>query len=104
MGGEELIIKISNETDLFSGNAKPKIIFCGLPDNLHKKNLKKLNYEKKNLHENDYDYVIMTNRVVEDKNDNILANVKTCFEKFQGEDLISVERNGLMLSTLRKKF
>ena len=104
LSGEELIIKISNKTDLFSENTKPKIIFCGLPDSLHKKNLKKLNYEKKNLYENDYDYVIMTNRVVEDKNDNILANVKTCFEKFQGEDLISVERNGLMLSTLRKKF
>ena len=45
----------------------------------------------------------MTNRVLEDKNNNILTSVKTCFEKFQGEDLISVERNGLMLSTLRKK-
>ena len=46
----------------------------------------------------------MTNRVLEDREDNILANVTTCFEKFKGEDLITVERNGLMLSTLRKKF
>ena len=45
----------------------------------------------------------MTNRVLEDREDNILANVTTCFEKFKGEDLITVERNGLMLSTLRKK-
>ena len=100
---EELIIKISNKTDLFPENTKAKIIFCGVPDSLHKKNLKKLNYEKKDLHGNDFDYIIMTNRVVEDINNNILTNVKTCFEKFQGEDLISVERNGLMLSTLRKK-
>ena len=100
---EELIIKISNKTDLFPENTKAKIIFCGVPDSLHKKNLLKLNYEKKDLHGNDFDYIIMTNRVVEDKNNNILTNVKTCFEKFQGEDLISVERNGLMLSTLRKK-
>ena len=76
-------------------------------NDLRKSNLKldllKLNYEKKDLYGNDFDYIIMTNRVVEDKNNNILTNVKTCFEKFQGEDLISVERNGLMLSTLRKK-
>ena len=33
----------------------------------------------------------------------IRKNIKTCFEKFKGKDLISVERNGLMLSTLRKR-
>ena len=33
---------------------------------------------------------------------NKLTEAETCFEKFKGEDLITVERNGLMLSTLRK--
>jgi hypothetical protein len=46
----------------------------------------------------------MTNRIVEDKEENTLYNVKTCFEKFDGEDLVSIKRNGLILSTIRKKF
>ena len=37
------------------------------------------------------------------ENYNSLDNVKTCFEKFPGDDLFSVKRNGLMLSTFRKK-
>ena len=101
---EELIKKISNKTGLFSDNTKAKIIFCGALDNLHKESLKKLNYEKKNLYGKDFEYIIMTNRALEDKNNNILSNVKTCFEKFPGEDLITIKRNGLILSTLRKNF
>ena len=31
-----------------------------------------------------------------------LTNVKTCFERFKGIDIITVSRNGLILSTLRK--
>ena len=65
--------------------------------------LKNLKFKQQGLYDKDFDYVIMTNRVLEDREDNILANVTTCFEKFKGEDLITVERNGLMLSTLRKK-
>jgi hypothetical protein len=32
-----------------------------------------------------------------------LTNLTTCFEKFKGIDVITVKRNGLVLSTLRKK-
>ena len=102
----ELIKKIPRETNLISNNTKNKIIFCGAPDSLVKKELKKfknLKFEQQSIYAKDFDYVIMTNRVLEDREDNILANVTTCFEKFKGEDLITVERNGLMLSTLRKK-
>ena len=102
----ELIKKIPRETNLISDNTKIKITFCGAPDSLVKKELKKLKdlkFEQQNMYAKDFDYVIMTNRVLEDREDNILANVTTCFEKFKGEDLITVERNGLMLSTLRKK-
>ena len=102
----ELIKKIPRETNLISDNTKIKITFCGAKDNLVKKELKKfknLKYEQQNIYAKDFDYVIMTNRVLEDREDNILDNVTTCFEKFKGEDLITVERNGLMLSTLRKK-
>ena len=102
----ELIKKIPRETNLISDNTKIKITFCGVPDSLVKKELKKfknLKFEQQNIYAKDFDYVIMTNRALEDREDNILANVTTCFEKFKGEDLITVERNGLMLSTLRKK-
>ena len=55
------------------------------------------------LYEGDFDYVIMTNRALADRDENTLKNVKSCFEKIKGEEVIKVERNGLMLSTLRKK-
>ena len=32
-----------------------------------------------------------------------LSNVKTCFDRFKGRDVLTVSRNGLILSTLRKK-
>ena len=66
--------------------------------------LKNLKYDVKNFHDKDFDYIIMTNRSVKQSDTNTLANVKTCFESVEGEDLSKVERNGLMLSTLRKKF
>ena len=46
----------------------------------------------------------MTNRVIEkDTGVNNLINSKTCFDRFKGIDVIIVSRNGLVLSTLRKK-
>ena len=67
--------------------------------------IKNLDYAVVDLFNNDsYDYVFMTNRSIgNNKNKNSLDNVKTCFEKFPGNDLFSVKRNGLMLSTFRKK-
>ena len=65
--------------------------------------LKNLEYEVMNLDDENFDYVIMTNRSVKDKNINNLSEITTCFKKIKGKDLIKVERNSLMLSTLRKK-
>ena len=92
---------------MISNNTKIKIAFCGVPHNVAKKELNKLKnlkYEHKYLYAEDVDYIMMTNRIVEDKEENTLYNVKTCFEKFDGEDLVSIKRNGLILSTIRKKF
>ena len=102
---KELISKIPNETNFILNKTKIKIAFCGVPHNLGKRELNKLNnlsYEQKNLYAKDVDYIIMTNRAEQDRDNNTLANTKTCFEKFRGEDLVSVKRNGLMLSTIRK--
>ena len=104
---KELAKKIPEETNLISNNTKIKIAFCGVPHNIAKKELNKLKnlkYEHKYLYAEDVDYIMMTNRIVEDKKENTLYNVKTCFEKFDGEDLVSIKRNGLILSTIRKKF
>ena len=73
------LIKYLVETNLISNNEKVHIAFCGLPHNLAKRELnkiKKLKYEQKNLYANDVDYIMMTNRIVEDTNDNTLANLK----------------------------
>ena len=77
-----------------------------MPHSIVKRDLNKLKnfrYQQKDLYADNFDYVIMTNRIVENKEQNTLDNVKTCFQKFEGQDIISVKRNGLMLSTLRKK-
>jgi hypothetical protein len=51
----------------------------------------------------------MTNRVISPNGsersmsaDN-LANNETCFDRFKGIDIITVSRNGLILSTIREK-
>jgi len=103
---KELINKIPRETNLISNNEKIKISYCGVSHDLAKRELNKLKnirYEVMDLHAKNFDYIIMTNRADADKDADILDNVKGCFEKVKGEDLVTVERNGLMLSTLRKR-
>ena len=46
---------------------------------------------------------IITNVSDENMGKYNLTNLTTCFEKFKGIDVITVKRNGLVLSTLRKK-
>ena len=43
----------------------------------------------------------MTNRVVEKKNNN--SELVTCFDRFPGNDLFNIKRNGLVLSAIRVK-
>ena len=102
---KELVKKIPDETKMVSSKTKIKMAFCGLPHAIVKlelDKLKNLRYEQKYLYDEDVDYIIMTNKVVQAKDDNTLAKVQTCFEKFKGDDLVSVKRNGLILSTIRK--
>jgi len=99
---KELVNQIPNNKELLN-NEKLKLAFCGVPDDIAKLYLKKISnfqFKQVNWTSDDFDYIIMTNRVV---NDNNPENIKTCFDKFKGIDVISVKRNGLILSTLRKK-
>ena len=102
---KELINKIPSETNLLSSNQKIKLSFCGVSHMSARKELDKLNslkYEIKDLQNNDFDYVIMTNRAVENRNNNTIDSTVSCFDKINGENLIEVRRRGLLLSTLRK--
>jgi len=67
-------------------------------------------YFDKKMHNNikfvaldDADYIIMTNRVVMGHNaTNADPKLINCFDKFAGDDISRVERNGLLLSVIRK--
>ena len=108
---KELVNKIPNNKNLLN-NKELRLTFCGAADNnvkFYLKKIKNFQFKQVNWLTEDYDYIIMTNKTVipnvsdENMGKYNLTNIKTCFEKFKGKDLISVERNGLMLSTLRKK-
>ena len=92
-------------------NKELRLTFCGAADNnvkFYLKKIKNFQFKQVNWLTEDYDYIIMTNRIViPDTGANMgkynLTNLTTCFEKFKGIDVITVKRNGLVLSTLRKK-
>ena len=108
---KELVNQIPNNKDLLN-NIDLKLTFCGAADDNVKPYLKKIKnfqFKQVNWSTEDYDYIIMTNRVIQpnltEKSmdaDN-LKNYKTCFDRFKGVDVVTVSRNGLILSTLRKK-
>ena len=65
-------------------------------------------FQQVNWFDEEYDYIIMTNRVsypkdfAEKNDEEKLNSVGTCFDMFKGTDIINVKRKGLLLSTLRK--
>ena len=103
---QELVSEIKKKSIFDDPNKTVKITFCGAPHSIIKddlKSIKSLNYEEGDINSNDFEYVIMTNRATFKDEETSSRNVKTCFQKYKGEDLVSVKRNGLVLSTLRKK-
>jgi len=108
---KELVNQIPNNKDLLN-NKELRLAFCGAADDNVKHYLKKIkNFQFKQVNwlTEDYDYIIMTNRIIapngskgsSDAGNSI--NIKTCFDRLKGIDIITVSRNGLVLSTLRKK-
>ena len=89
---KELVNQIPNNKDLLN-NKELKLTFCGVADNNVKPYLKKIqNFQFKQVYwlTEDYDYIIMTNRVFKENGneesmdaDNLI-NLKTCFERFKG--------------------
>jgi len=100
---KELVNKIAKDKN-FIKNKNHKIAFCGINYNIGNHYLSKITNFKfiKTFKDDDYDYIIMTNRH-NGKDDDGKAEVKTCFDSYKGKDILSVKRNGLILSTIRKK-
>ena len=69
-----------------------------------KRYLNKYNFSRVKLvgYEEEYDYVIMTNRV-NWKSLNDLKKSETCFQTFNGKVVSQVIRNGLVLSAIKEK-
>ena len=107
----ELVNQIPNNKDLLN-NSELKLAFCGASDDnvkFYLKNIKNFKFQQVNWINEDYDYIFMTNRVIlTDLDSNMTSKEKintleTCFDRFKGSDVITVKRNSLILSTLRKK-
>ena len=105
---KELISKIPNHPSLFS-NKEVKIAFCGVYIWIAERyfdQLENFKYKKMDFYNEDFDYIIMTNRThgnkQHDENDTIESAIN-CFQRFTGTDIIDVKRNNLLLSVLRKK-
>ena len=100
---KELVNKIE-KNKILKKNKNYKIAFCGINYDIgsyYLKNIRDLTFIKTSKDEI-YDYIIMTNRH-NGKDDDVKADVKTCFDSYKNEDILSVKRNGLVLSTIRKK-
>jgi hypothetical protein len=102
---KELISKIPNHSEKFI-NSEIKIALCGLTDvhvNSYLKKYKDFKFKIVSSDEN-FDFIIMNNRVSWDVENTgyDLEKKQTCYQKFSGEDLIKVERRGLILSRMTK--
>ena len=92
---KELIKKINLPKD-----QEFNFAICGISKAVPKYYLKKFGYNNFLIgNENNSKYVMMTNRSTFDQKENKLTN---CFNKFKGEDVFKVSRNGVDLSIIRK--
>ena len=87
-----------------------KLATCGANPKIAGNYLKKRGYT--NLifsHPKQADYIIMTNRTslvsgkLTAESTNQTVKIMNCFDRFKGEDVFKVKRNGLLLSVIRKK-
>ena len=100
---KELVNKIE-KNEILKENKNYKIAFCGINYDIGAYYLEKINNLTfiETSKDEIYDYIIMTNRLNGKDNDKI-SEVKTCFDSYGDKDILSVKRNGLILSTIRQK-
>ena len=114
--GKKIDVNFKFENDYWGGsikeltskfdlrNKKILISSCGINEGIAKKYLKMRGFSKARFVSLDKaEYVIMTNRTVYlNKEIENINNITTCFEKYKGEDIVTVSRNKVLLSTIRK--
>ena len=99
--------KLISNYNFNNKNSKLKIATCGVPEGAQEDYLNKikdLKFKIVNKNE-DYDYIIMNNRITWELG-NDLSNpkkIRTCFEKYNGIDVAEIKRRGLTLSKITKK-
>ena len=87
------------------GNKKVlKIATCGVNPGVVKKYLNEKGFlNNKFVAPSESDYLIMTNRAVNvDGESDYSKKIINCFDKYKGQDVFKVSRNGLVLSAIRK--
>ncbi len=97
------IKELVNKIDL-NKNINFNIATCGIPQDVIKDYLAKAGYSKTVFgNEKNSNYMIMTNRVtLDEQNIYKSENLTNCFDKYKGEDVFKVTRNGVVLSVVRK--
>ncbi len=94
----------------FDKTTNIKLATCGINPKQAEKYFKQKGH--KNIlfsHSKQADYVIMTNRALlvsgelTETSTNKNVQITNCFDKFTGEDIFGLKRNGLLLSVIRKK-
>jgi len=102
---KKLISSIKNHKDFFEDKSI-KIAVCGLPARAQEIYLRKIKNLKFKMVSKDekFDYMIMNNRVFLDKENKSFdpKMARSCFQKFSGEDLIKIERRGLVIAKITK--
>tara|TARA_Y200000002_G_scaffold193478_1_gene159827 strand:+ start:370 stop:753 length:384 start_codon:yes stop_codon:yes gene_type:complete len=92
---KELIKKMN-----FSKNTEFTFAVCGVSKSVPKYYLKKFGYTNYLMGNSlNSEFIIMTNRTTTSDKNNELTN---CFNKFKGENIFKVSRNGVDLSIIRK--
>jgi len=90
---------IKELVNLSDFNMKKEITIatCGVSPKVAKKYFKKKGHQNiKFLASGEAEYVIMTNRVTDN------PKLLTCFDKFTGDHIVKIKRNGLVLSAIKK--
>ena len=100
---KKLISKIEKNLAEFN-NIPVKFATCGIEEKAqitYLKKVKSLNF-KMVKNSDDYDFIIMNNRVPFDQEKD-LTRIKTCFQKFQGVDIIKIKARDLVISKIVRK-
>ncbi len=104
VSANELIKSVS-----FDKNKITKLAICGVHPRIfdYLKNQGEVNLIR--AHPKDADYIIMTNRVLlvsgslTKSSNNKTVKMMNCFDRFKGQNVFELKRNGLLLSAIRKK-